>query len=565
MKTQKLVGLAALALTSGIFTGCDLLGDIEYTVEPCPIEMHADSVEVKITAKVPEKGMKKKAFAKITPMLGDKALKTVAYQGEKASGEGSVIPFKTGGTITYRDKIAYTPDLENSELMVKVVASKGEESEKTKDYNSDKLCDGTIITPYLVQNDDKVLFGSDEFVRVTEHDSMMVFNFLKGKFNMRKTELTDADYVAFKSFVAWAIANPKIEMMAASSDGFASPEGENAKNVQLSKDRATAGAQQLAKLMTELNYEPGKAEGFCSTRDNGEDVAGFKKLVSESNIEDKDIILNVVNSYTDAADEQIKALSKTYKELENDILPQLRRAKINMHYKNLGKTDDEMKALSVSKPDSLTIEELLFTAALYEDLNEKLRVYKEAERLYPNDWRGANNVGYILFLQGDVAKAGAQFDKAAGLDADIPIIKNNIGAVTRQGGDRVKALALFEESTSAGKEVSYNIGITNIQDAKYNDAVTNFGSANTFNKALAQVLSGDLDGALSTLDASADKETGIGYYLKAIIGARKNDVNMTVNNLKSAISKDSSLKDKASKDREFLAFFENEAFKTAVN
>ena len=39
---------------------------------------------------------------------------------------------------------------------------------------------------------------------------------------------------------------------------------------------------------------------------------------------------------------------------------------------------------------------------------------------------------------------------------------------------------------------------------------------------------------------------------------------MLVNNIKSAIAKDPNLKAKASKDREFIKFFENASFKAAV-
>ena len=54
------------------------------------------------------------------------------------------------------------------------------------------------------------------------------------------------------------------------------------------------------------------------------------------------------------------------------------------------------------------------------------------------------------------------------------------------------------------------------------------------------------------------------YYLKAIAGARAGNKDLTINNLKTAISKDSSLKKKANKDAEFLQFAEDEAFKSLL-
>ena len=78
------------------------------------------------------------------------------------------------------------------------------------------------------------------------------------------------------------------------------------------------------------------------------------------------------------------------------------------------------------------------------------------------------------------------------------------------------------------------------------------------------MLNDDLSGALSTIDASVDAESAWGYYLKAIIGARQDNVDMVVNNLKSATSKDPGLAAKAAKDREFIKFFDNASFKNAV-
>jgi len=77
-------------------------------------------------------------------------------------------------------------------------------------------------------------------------------------------------------------------------------------------------------------------------------------------------------------------------------------------------------------------------------------------------------------------------------------------------------------------------------------------------------LQGNLDGASATLDQSKEKEDALSYYLKAIIGAKKGDTNMMINNLKTAIQKDASLKEKAKTDMEFFKYRENADFKSIV-
>jgi Flp pilus assembly protein TadD len=142
---------------------------------------------------------------------------------------------------------------------------------------------------------------------------------------------------------------------------------------------------------------------------------------------------------------------------------------------------------------------------------------------------------------------------------------NNQAICMRWEGDRKTARETFNKAKSAGPEVSYNLGLCDIQDGKYADALTNFGANSTFNVALAKVLSGDLDGALSTIDKSSEKEDALSYYLKAIIGARKGNQDMMINNLRTAISKDASLKAKAKTDVEFLKYRDNAEFKGLVD
>jgi hypothetical protein len=62
MKKQSYRGLAAIAVVGAMLTGCTLMGDVEYTVQQDPVQMHGDSVKVSVTVKFPEKGLKKKSF-----------------------------------------------------------------------------------------------------------------------------------------------------------------------------------------------------------------------------------------------------------------------------------------------------------------------------------------------------------------------------------------------------------------------------------------------------------------------------------------------------------------------
>ncbi len=565
MKKRGFKGLAGILILTTTLTGCKLIGDIEYTLDKDPVEMHGDSVRVNITVKVPEKGLNKKASAEITPMLGSKAFKTITIQGEKATGNGQTIEFKPGSTVNYTDVIAYSSDLENADLKITGKVMKGKKEEALEEK---KIGDGTIVTPLLVQNDDKVILAKDEFVRTTEQ----VFggteiNYDKAKSNVKASEMKQEDITNFKNWMTAASTNPKVAPKVVNLIAYASPEGETGKNNTLADDRAKSSQEALTKLLapkkgTETLKSPAVP---MKQMPKGEDWDGFKTALQASNIEDKDLIVRVLQMYADPVkrEEEIKKMAATYKRLEKDILPPLRRTQVRVVYDQIGWSDAELKALSTSNPDTLTIEELLFTAALYDNLEDKKRLYKEAVRQYPNDWRGHNNLGYVQYNQNEMALATASFEKANSLNENA-ITLNSLGVIARQNGDRDKAEALFNSAVSAGPEVKYNLGIIDIQNGDYSNAVSNMGSNKTFNKALAQVLNNDYSAALSTIDASADANSPMGYYLKAIIGARQNNIDMVVNNLTSATGKDSSLKNKAANDREFIKFFENAAFQNVV-
>jgi outer membrane protein OmpA-like peptidoglycan-associated protein len=561
MKKQSIKGLAFLAVAGSLVTSCDLLKDLDYKVTPNPLEMHGDSVRVKVDVTFPEKGIKKKAKAEITPMLGGTALKTVTVLGEKAEGNGDKIQYKPGGKMVYEDVVAYKPEFENADLMVTGKVYKGGK-EKEGAFTDTKIADATIITPFLVNKDFKVVYAKDEFKRVTEQTYVAQINFDKGKSVVKPTELKDKDIVDYSAWLTAAQTNPKIAIKTINVTGYASPEGEVAKNDNLSTERAEAAKKASMDLAKKAKNDKAQTEVY-NLKGSGEDFEGFKRELQAStmNEDEKNLIIRVLEMNSDPAtrETEMRNMGKTFTYLDKNIFPKLRRSEITTVYDLTGYSDEELKAVSMATPDSLDLEELLFTATLTNDLNEKLRLYNVAIKNYPNDYRAFNNAGAVLYQQNKMADAKAKFEKANSLK-DNAISKNNLGAVAGVSGDRTKAKQLLGQAKGAGSEVNYNLGILNIQDGKYADAVSNFGSDNSFNKGLAQMLNGSADAAVKTIDASADKETAQGYYLKAVAAARQNNVDAVVSNLKNAFGKDASLKAKALKDREFLKFAENAAF-----
>lgn len=572
MKKNQLIGLAAI--TSTYLVGCTIMKDLTYEVKPNPVEMHGDTITLNISGKFAEKGLHKKAVVEITPYIegvgnGTKAdFKTEIFQGEKAAGNGQVVP-KGGKSFTYTSRIPYKSDFEAADVKIRYKLMKGKSEKKPKGNANPKIADATIITPYLVNFDDKAIVATYNLVRSWPKSvDAFTINYQKGQHVVLPKELNDKDVKGFTPWMENTLKNPKMVIKGISIPAYASPEGEVDMNANLANDRAKSAMETTKGIFKKMKYDAGSADGFYSLNGKGEDWEGFKKLMEASAIKDKELVIRVLSMTSDlkAREGEIRNMAKTYTEIEREILPQLRRATIVVNYDLNGPTDDEIKAMSKSLPDSLRAEEILYAAdklTSATDWNEKLRIYKEAARVYPKDWRMHNNVGYVYLMMNNVNEASNAFNKAAELEPNNPIVKNNLGAIAHRMGDREKAIKLFNEAGSAGPEVGYNKGIYFIQRGKYGDAVSNFGSFKSFNTALAKFENGDAAGAKSDLDASDEKESAKAYYLRAIIAARAGDAS-GLGNLKTAISKDATLKAKAAKDREFIKWFDNAEFKSAV-
>lgn len=565
----------ALAVTASLtMLACNPLKDmtkradeVTYSVTPKPLEMRNDSIEINISANIPARYFNKKVSVDIVPNLkyagGEKSYKTITLVGEDSEVEGIKINYEKGGTFTYTDRIAFVNGMEDAELFANAT---GLYKGKEKSFDPKKLADGTIVTTQWLQNEDMPIEGDSKFQKVIPQTYKATINYLVNSANVRSSELNDKDMKEMAAF----IKNGKdkgFDFKSVDVVAWASPEGEISLNENLADNRASTGASATNNYFSRNRIKAANDKAFFKKTGKGEDWDGFKSAMQASNIEDKNLILRVLEMYEDKnkREEEIRNLAKTFEVVEEQILPQLRRSEITVNAELKSKSDEMISKLAVSSPDTLTANELLYAATLESNMDKKLAIYKSAERVYPNDWRGFNNAGYIYAQQNNLAKAKEEFNKAAKLAPSEPVINNNLGMVARLEGDYSTAMDYYNKADGAGEVVGYNKGLIQIKEGAYSDAVSNYGEAKTFNAALAQTMNKDYQKALKTLDGSDAATTAKGHYLKAIIGSRMKDKSMMLTNLKAAISKDASLKAKAKRDAEFLDYRNDSEFQAAVN
>lgn len=569
---KKTLGFIAVVALSGLITvSCSSLkkmkkraGEITYSVTPETLVAKGGMVDLKIDVTFPAKYFNKKVAIEATPVLrfkgGEKAYEMKAIQGEKVQGNAEVIPYETGKTVSYTSRIPYEDAMRLSDLEIDITGSKGA---KTAKFDPRKIGDGVIATETLVVNAPATSVGEDKFQRIIKQQEEAAIYYLINSANIRSKEMTSEEMKKLEAYIKEAATKENMNLNGIDVRSYASPDGAYDFNEKLANQREKNSSAFLKKQMKKGKVEQYKDENFFKDFVVAEDWDGFKKAMEESNIQDKELILRVLSMHSDpeVREREIRNIASAFAVVADQILPKLRRSLFVVNTELIGKSDDELKALAKSNPSDLNVEELLYSATLFDNNNDKLAIYEACMRQFPNDWRGFNDAGMIQFEMGNIAAAQANFNKANSMSANNPVVQNNLGTVALKNGDLKQAEVYFGAATGAGQEVNYNKGIVAIKSGDYAAAVNYFGQCNCVNAALANVLAGNNNEALKKLNAE-NKECPMSYYLKAVIGARTNDATAVIENLKKACSLDASFKQLAATDMEFVKFFENNDFVT---
>ena len=545
-----LVALFVLALSS-----CSKMGELSsdyFTTNPEVLEAVAGKVPVTINGKFPEKYMKKNATVEVTPVLrwngGEAKSASAFFQGEKVEGNGQTVSYKVGGNYTMKASFDYIPEMAKSELYLDFKITKGG---KTYTIPSVKIADGVIATSELpTAASANASYANDAFQRIIKQAQEANIMFLIQQANLRNDQLTSEEMKEFHKKVAEVNADTKnFKLNNIEISAYASPDGGIKLNTGLAENREKNAEKYLNKQLKKA-----KIEANVDAKYTAQDWEGFQKLVAKSNLQDKDLILRVLSMYQDPEqrENEIKNISSVYKTLADEILPQLRRARLTANYDIIGRSDDEINEAFDTDPKILSVEELLYAATLTNDNARKEAIFTNTTKLYPNDFRAYNNLGELAFAAGDAAKAESYFKQAASKNANAPEVNANLGLVELVKNNVAEAEAYLGKATGANA-ANEALGNLYIKQGQYQRAVNAFGDAKTNSAAQAQILAKDYNKAKSTLEAIKDKDA-MTDYLMAIVGARTNNESLVSNSLKNAIAKDASMAAKAANDREFAKY-----------
>ena len=566
-RLMAIVAVASLSLTS-----CNCFkkmaknqDEVKVTCTPDVLTLNNGKVEADITVVFPAEYYNKKAVLKVTPIMvfegGIVEGATKYFQGGKVKENYTVIDKKLGGEYTQHVEFPYDARMAQSELkvLVEVKCPKG----KCKDYTLVNANTGALPTKaeksalaaggaqaeavkvefaYPIAKGVNTLQGDLDYASamsntannyknvttvVTKADILYAIN----SSNVSKKAANSEDLKAFKENVVANQANDRASQKLY-VNGYASPDGPEKFNDKLSSARSKSGHKAAQKLLKDTGMELDAAS-------YGEDWEGFKELVAASDIEDKDLILQVLSRYDSSTqrESEIKNMSAVFTELKKEILPKLRRAQLINSTDIKGKTNDEMAALiNEGRLEELTNEELLYMAeSVLADAKAKVAVLEYTAKKF-NDARAYNNLGVVLAQLGDKAKALTAFEKAAQLGLNNNEINSNLALANLANGNVAKAQQFAAAADAKTKSL-----ISAAQGSYSAAAATLEG----YNAAIASTLNNDLSAAKKAIAAET---TAKADYLRAVIASKEGDLETAKAQLKSAIAKDATLAAKAAKD-----------------
>ncbi len=568
---KKLMRLSMVLVAASLaFTSCNCFKkmaknreDVKLTVAPEILTLNNGIVAADINVTFPVEYFNKKAVIKVTPVIvfkgGEVAGTTHYYQGSKVDDNYTVVDKKNGGNFTQHVEFPYDPRMDQSELQLRAeIKCPGG---KCKEFTLVNLNTGAIPTKeqaaVLAGNDEAakaalakefgltVAYGVNTLQKDLKYGDLMEEmdnNFKRITTVVDKTDLLyainssvvtkknerNANLDAFKANVDETMQNDRATQNIAVK-GYASPDGPVKFNDKLSKARSEASKKVVAKLLKDSGLDIDAAA-------YGEDWDGFKELVEQSNIKDKDLILQVLSLYNSPAEREteIKNMSSVFEELKEEILPELRRSQIVNTTDLQGKTDEEIMA-AYRNGGELSPEEYLFAAqVLVENPEEQIAILTTASKKY-NDARIWNNLGVAQTKAGDKEAALKSFEKAAKLDSSAALNKNlllaNLANCNTAEAKKYAAAADSEaKAAMAAAEGNYKSAAAGLEG---------------YNKAIALVQSNDLAGAKKAIakDNSAEAD-----YLRAVIAVKEGDLKSAEAQLKSATSKNPELAKKAASD-----------------
>ena len=536
-------------------TSCSKLGPLSadnFSVAPTPLETQAGMVPAAVNGHFPEKYMKRKAVVTIVPELrysnGTVVQGNAAtFQGENVAGNDQTISYRLGGNYTMKTNFPYADD-NKADMYLTFRAFIGS---KKVDIPEVKVSYGIIATSELYKRTlttAQAAIAPDAYQRISKQKQEANIKFLIQQATLRKSELANNSVQEFVKMLQRINKDREgLNLDNVEVSAYASPDGGFNINDRLAAERQKVSEQYVNQELRRIQMQANVDAKYTA-----QDWEGFQELVKASDIQDKDVILRVLSMYKDPEEreQQIKNISSAFRELADGILPQLRRARLTINYETVGRSDDQILAQVKSDATKLSVEELLYGAALKNDINEREDIYKLTTEVYPSDARAYNNLATIQYARGNYKAAQQYIEKAQSLAADLPEAKANLGMIALQAGD-IKTAEQYIAAATGANGLQEVLGNLHLAQGNYAQAEQDFSEIYSNSAALAQIMNKNYASAAVTLKYVKNPDA-ITEYLKTVLSARMGNLDDARETLAKALTIDPALQRYADNDLELI-------------
>ena len=297
MRNYSILSLSLISLVA--FSSCSKLGPLSadnFTVEPNPLETLGGEVPATVNGVFPVKYMKPKAVVTVTPELryaDGKVAKgqSATFQGERVMGNDQTISYKMGGRYTMKTSFAYVPEMQKSDMYLTFDARLGK---KKVEVPAVKVATGVLATSELYKQalmNAGGCIATDSFQRVRAQRVEANIKFLVNQANLRKSELKNGSVKEFVEMLKKINADREgLNLKNVEVAAYASPEGGFKFNDKLAGKRQSVSEAYVDKQLKAAKLGGANVDAHYTAQD----WDGFKRLVQASNIQDKDVILRVL-------------------------------------------------------------------------------------------------------------------------------------------------------------------------------------------------------------------------------------------------------------------------------
>ncbi|MEM1136308.1 MAG: hypothetical protein AAGI07_10755 [Bacteroidota bacterium] len=552
-------------------------------MKPSPLELHGDSVSFVASVQVPSNVLKPKVMYELDVYYDTETADPVLLG--KMEYDGAQLAENPSPTVEKYFGFIYDEQYKEGQVQFKGRAFKKTKPEKFKEsefYTIDDLGKGVITTSQLTKAPYAANYIPHGYDNSEKYEPQNVdFYFLQGRSNLRYSERRGEMGKMLDGYVQENLPTRRVNIT-----GMHSPEGSSDVNSKLANERASVVEEFYKSLAGKYDYESTMDSIEFVQKPVVEDWNAFKEAVTASDrISDaqKSEVMDIVNGSGDFVSKELKLQTLSfYRVLYREIYPPLRAGKAEILKIKIEPTDAEIMVMSQKagngeEVDGLNAKMVAFAASMSPSLQEKEKMYLAAIKM-DDSYSSYNNLGATYMQM--AMQANSESDKMSFVEKAISNFKLsvqkqqsaeatvNLASAQLLSGDVAAAKSTLSGASGSGEigqSISALKGYFAITTADYVSAISELERAGNdpvsiYNKALAMLLkaSKEMDDDYTKVKSafgdavSADAQNAHAYYCAAITAARMDNSSDVTSMLQKAISIDSSLKERAVKDLEFI-------------